>query len=54
MKIGVWNYKKYSKKQMTGYMGGVDINLAFLANVKRNSTVCKSLAYWIVAIVSVA
>ncbi len=41
LKVTVWNNKKYTKKEQTGLMGLVDINLAFLAALDPKRVVCK-------------
>jgi len=43
LQMTVWNFKKYSKKQDSGFMGGLDVNLAFLAKLEPRKTACMSI-----------
>lgn len=42
MKLSVWNLKKFVKKQHTGFMGSVDIPLAFVYDLEPGKTLCSS------------
>ena len=42
LKLSVWNMKKFAKKQHTGFMGSVDLPLAFAFDLEPGKTVGRS------------